>query len=357
MKMCHAFAANDNEVTLYAHLNKNEQDVDVFKYYGVNKIFKIKPLINSTIPYFGHLNGLIMALRAKINMADMVIGRHPTGCFFSAFIGLNTFLEIHEPVNKSGKLTHFLFKQLIRFKHFHGLVVITHALKNYYEKKYKPLHNGIFVAPDCADPIQENAIPVTLKKSRRKISVGYIGHLYKGRGIDVILAVAKVCDWAEFHLVGGNQKDIDYWLSQNGDQSNVNFHGFKPPSEVERYRLAFDILLAPYQNKLETSSGANTVEWMSPLKIFEYMATGKPIICSDLPVLHEVMVHEKNALLCAPDDIGAWKYNLERLRDNYDLRQKLGKTAYKDFIKYYTWEARANRLIDNYFNDNKYKAE
>lgn len=357
MKMCQAFAANGHEVTLYAHLDKNEKDIDAFNYYGVNKTFKIKPLINTKFPYFGHLNGLIMALKSKINKADMVIGRHPTGCYFSSLFGLKTYLEVHEPVNKSGKLTHFLFKNMLRLRNFYKLIVITKPLEQYYKNKYYKINKNIIVAPDGADPIPKNIKPVILKENGKLMKVGYVGHLYKGRGINIILALAGNCKWAEFHLIGGNTKDIDYWRNRIGYLDNVILHGFFPPSETQKFILAFDVLLAPYQNKLETASGANTVKWMSPLKLFEYMATGKPIICSDLPVLREVLAHEKNALLCKPSDVEDWKRNLGRLRDNHHLRQKLGKTAYKDFIIYYTWEARAKRLIDNFSREIKRNEE
>jgi glycosyltransferase involved in cell wall biosynthesis len=82
---------------------------------------------------------------------------------------------------------------------------------------------------------------------------------------------------------------------------------------------------------------------MSPLKIFEYMASKKAIVASDLPVLREIL-SETNAILVAPDDLEAWKDAIRKLKDN-TLRKKLGSAAHKAFRSKYTWDIRARNVI------------
>jgi len=84
---------------------------------------------------------------------------------------------------------------------------------------------------------------------------------------------------------------------------------------------------------------------MSPLKIFEYMAAGKAMLCSDLPVLREVLIHEQTALLCDPENPEGWVRALKRLRDDVDLRKRLGKTARREFMAKYTWKTRAESIL------------
>ena len=84
---------------------------------------------------------------------------------------------------------------------------------------------------------------------------------------------------------------------------------------------------------------------MSPLKIFEYMASAKAILCSDLPVLREVLEHERNALLLSPDQTAPWVAALRRLRADPAYAQALGMRAYEDFEMHYTWKQRAKRII------------
>jgi len=108
-----------------------------------------------------------------------------------------------------------------------------------------------------------------------------------------------------------------------------------------------DILLAPYQNRvtLTTKGKGDISKWMSPLKIFEYMAHAKAIVASDLPVLKEVLCHEVNSLLCPPQDIEAWQNALLELANNSSLRTALGDTARQEFVKRYTWKGRGEVVL------------
>ena len=107
-----------------------------------------------------------------------------------------------------------------------------------------------------------------------------------------------------------------------------------------------DILLMPYQEKVSIGvKGHDTAQWMSPMKMFEYMATGLPIISSDLPSLREVLQNKKNALLVSPSDPRAWCDALDCLSLDSELACRIGKKAYQDYKDKYTWGARARKII------------
>jgi glycosyltransferase involved in cell wall biosynthesis len=175
--------------------------------------------------------------------------------------------------------------------------------------------------------------------------VGYIGHLYAGKGFEIIPALAARMPSADFHVVGGEQKTVEALRSDPTLPRNVRLHGFVPPAETERLCLAFDVLLAPYQSDVRIAGGGETAAWMSPLKVFGYMAAAKPILCSDLPVLREVIEDGRNGILVPPDDPGAWAAALQRLLDDSALRERLGATAHADFLARHTWQQRASRVL------------
>jgi glycosyltransferase involved in cell wall biosynthesis len=79
--------------------------------------------------------------------------------------------------------------------------------------------------------------------------------------------------------------------------------------------------------------------------MFEYMASGKPIIASDLPVIREVLHNEENALLVSPDHLESWVMAVERLCEDFGLRKRLGEQARSDQLEYYTWGARASAIL------------
>ncbi|MEJ2201092.1 MAG: glycosyltransferase, partial [Desulfuromonadaceae bacterium] len=111
-------------------------------------------------------------------------------------------------------------------------------------------------------------------------------------------------------------------------------------------RQRFDVLIAPYgRTALNCNGNADTGRNLSPLKLFEYMSAGKAIVSSDLTSIQEVLRHEETALLYAPEDLASWVRGLERLREDRELRERLGAAAQKEFEAKYTWKARADRVI------------
>ena len=104
------------------------------------------------------------------------------------------------------------------------------------------------------------------------------------------------------------------------------------------WRRSMDILLAPYQRSVPT------VNWMSPLKVFEYMAAGRAIVASDLPVLHEVLTNGRNALLVSPEDESAWIRALLSLSDEVS-RHRLARQARRDVEAGYTWNLRVQNVL------------
>ena len=348
MKMCQAFARNGHEVTLIVPDNQANCEPgveDVFDFYGVERCFEILYLPLLPVKGKGLIFGALAGGKAKRLQPDLVYGRDLPGCFSASLQGLPVVFESHAPIEGSFYST--IFRMFIKRPTLRKFVVITHALKDYYSERYPFLSEKIIVAPDGADPVSKGIKPVALPNKGKRLQIGYVGHLYPGRGIDVIYQLAERCPWADFHVVGGTNEDIDTIRTRMASLANLHLHGFRPPAEVERYRIAFDILLAPYQRKVSVAGGGTTTteKWMSPLKVFEYMAAGKAIICSDIPVLREVLVDKQNALLCDPENIDSWEEALITLSKNEHMRIQLGDTAQKHFARRYSWYSRAEKLL------------
>jgi len=206
--------------------------------------------------------------------------------------------------------------------------------------------NSIAVAHDGADEVSLDA-KAKLKGNITNLKVGYTGHLYKGKGIEVIEKIAsQVSKEIEFHIVGGTDEDIEYWQKKIVSK-NVYFYGFVAQKDVSSYINAFDVCVLPNQKVVLTHGAKNDKNnisgFTSPLKMFEYMAHKKAIIASDLPVLREVL-NETNAILVGCDNTKAWIEAINKLR-NKGTREKLANQAYDDFKKEYSWKQRAFELI------------
>jgi glycosyltransferase involved in cell wall biosynthesis len=130
---------------------------------------------------------------------------------------------------------------------------------------------------------------------------------------------------------------------------NIFFYGYISPKETYKCRNSAEVLLMPYQKNVMTINNASeTSRYMSPLKLFEYMASRKPIISSDHRVLQEVLEDGVNALLCDPEKIEMWENALVKLYCSKKLREKLANQAYEDFRGSYTWDKRASVILSHF---------
>lgn len=351
MKMCQAFAKNGHEVILLAPDKTKHYEFlesDIWQFYDIHEHFSLNKL-----PWLywlkgkSYLYGFMAGLKARLDKPDLVYSRNIFGAYFAAMFNLPVIFESHAPVEQAGKVQAYIFLRLLQSSHFKRLVVITSSLRQHYRKNYPSIAEKIIVAPDGADPLPDDLLPALPPAVPARMRIGYVGHLYKGKGMEVVDRLTYECPWADFHVVGGTEADIQKWKNVAGDKHNIIFHGYVPHSSVGKYLISFDVLLLPNQEQVfvHGGSGQDIGSWTSPLKAFEYMAAKKPIVASDLPVLHEILQDGENALLCPPHSTQAWKGAFRRLDQDKALAVRLASVAHKNFLENYTWQARAREVI------------
>ena len=338
---------------------------DLIHQYGLSSQFKIEWL--STHPRMRSYDfGLKSVSRSRELGAELIYTRLPQSAAFSSRLGIPTIHEIHDlPKGRMGPL---MLRCFLKGNGARALVVITSALRNAIEDKYGNLLSDrkgysipLIVEPDGVDLARYQNIP-TPQQARHSLSkclpllpssflAGYTGNFYPGRGSDMILSIANQLPNVHFLLVGGETTDVNR-VRQKVDTlglNNITLTGFIPNAEIGQYQAACDVLLMPYQHKIAASSGGDIAKYLSPMKLFEYMACGRPIISSDLPVLKEIL-NQKNAILLSPDDLAAWVSAIKELRMNPDEGAKLAAQAQQDVQKY-AWEARAQKIISTVHGD------
>jgi glycosyltransferase involved in cell wall biosynthesis len=354
MKMCSALARAGHELTLTTKAEPSRQESGVesdFTFYGVGAEFEIRKLPRPSwrgggLAYLRHTHNYISRLERP---PDLVYSRDYAAAVVASSFPIPLVFEAHGPP-VAGRYS-FFNRRLYPSPNLRRLVVISDALKNLFrQSRLLPPDLEIVVAHDAADPMPatmtaREMLPASLFTSG-VTHAGYVGHLYAGRGIGVIAELAERMPDHYFHIVGGKRTDLESWRRREV-ASNLHFHGFVAPGRLPAFYDALDVLLAPYQSRVMVAGGkTDTSSWMSPMKLFEYMAAGKPIISSDLPVLREVLRHGENALLVLPGDTGGWKRALEKLASEPGVAKGLAETARRDFSDSHTWDARAVRVLE-----------
>jgi glycosyltransferase involved in cell wall biosynthesis len=345
MKMCQAFVKNGHDLVLLTPSRPGLElkADDVYGFYGVEPCFEVRKLPWLPLKGRTYVDSIYAALQAKCLAPDIVYGRNLQACFFCGLMKIPAIYEAHLLPIDLRYVDTWMHSSLLRSAYLKRLVFISNSLKQDYLQKYFVPEAITIVAHDAADDFQANAqMQLT---NPYKLRVGYIGNLYPGKGVEIILEMAVACSWADFHIIGGLEADVNYWKSRAAGLDNVFFHGFIPHGETDRYRQACDVLIAPYQQDVFVYGGKEVSRWMSPLKLFEYMAAGKAILASNLPVLQEVLEHGLTALLCDPTNVQSWIEGLSNLRSSAELRLQLGKRARAAFEMNYTWQSRASRVL------------
>ena len=116
--------------------------------------------------------------------------------------------------------------------------------------------------------------------------VGYAGHLYRWKGPDTFLQALARLDTVRGLIVGGHPQERDWGrvqalVTELGLDGRVEITGLVPSGEVASRLLGASVLVVP-------TTATRSARYTSPLKLFEYMALGRPIVATDLPSIREV---------------------------------------------------------------------
>jgi glycosyltransferase involved in cell wall biosynthesis len=345
--ICNSIFEAGNELILIAYYleghDLNSISSKIYSDYGLNSGIEIVLLIRRESIASSYFSGLEISKLIKLIGPDIIVGRNFTGTFFSREYCKNIFLELHQPINFGIGLQFFLLKKLLKHKNFNRLIVISNPLKQIFISSGVS-KNKIIVLPDGASvPEKEVSIDSIISSSR--LNIGYFGSLYPGRGVELIFELARLLPEMDFYIYGGSLDQLRLLNTANCDLDNLNFLGHIPFAQVKREMQRMHILLAPYQRQVGLASGSMTTEnWMSPLKIFEYMSVERAIICSDIPVLHEVLTNGVNCFLRFPEDIYGWKQTLKELDLNRSELSRIAKQGRLDLIGKYSWENRWQQI-------------
>ena len=351
VKMCNAFAELGHEVTLFARLSEQNNDFstnDLKNYYGIQNNIELYRLSASNYRLLGGLEYAFKVCKTikdlNIN-PDILYGRNLYSLTACHIFNKPIIYESHAvPVLGKKVLENYLFSR----PQFKLLVVVNKHLYDYYVNNFSFLKNNphkILLAPDGADLTK--TITSTTDIAKKVSLIGYAGSLYPGKGIETIIKIAEKMPELNFAIAGGTDSQIKA-VKRSCKLNNINFLGFLPPSAIPEFLSKCDILLAPYSNKVYSENHTKTdiSDWMSPLKIFDYMASKKPIIASNLPAIKEILEDKRTALLVDYNDITEWNNSIVKILCKPNIAQELSKNAYDLLKNKYTWKIRARKVIE-----------
>ncbi len=337
LKMCDAFSQNGYEVKLYI-INSNKINFNQLKKeYILKKKFKII----SIFKYIKKLNFFLRVLFAlKIffllkKKEEIIYSRSVlTSIFFSIF-GLKNILEIHQP--NSG-ITKFLFNtfksQIIKKTQ---VILINKKLNNHLL-----LNKQNYIISDDGVDIKD------FKKNYKILhdkSCVYTGSLFPGKGIEIIIELAKKMKDFSFHVYGEINSVSKRDLDQCKNLKNIKLLGYINYFKIPKILKSHKIIIMPYlKSTFGNHKTMDISKYMSPLKLFDYLASGRVIIASRNESYSHILVNKKNCFLCNPNNIDEWVKKIKKVSSKHYNVTKIQYNSLKT-AKSYTWRLRVLKII------------
>jgi len=373
VKMCEAFAAHGIEVTLYSPRRRQPDPSlagrSVAEYYGVRRPFRHRILQNldvvrlepalprAAFPALFVAHALVWSWmatrRAERDGADLFFAREPTVGWCLTRRGLPTVFEAHRI---PGRTQRRLLRGIARTGSLRLAVAVTSHIASDLVALGFPARR-VRTLPDAFD---EHAFDDLAERStcRARLGlpqepwiVGYVGR-FRAQGaekgiVDLIRAFAHlramVGEPVRLLCVGGPPDAVPAYLSLVRElgipPGDVAFRDHVPHTEVPVWIRACDVVTIP------TPSTEFFARFTSPLKLFEYLAAGTPVVASDQPALHDVLTHGEHALLVPPerpDLLGRALH--EVLRNPTDAARRAA--AAQRHVRPFTWVRRAARILE-----------
>jgi len=351
VKACEAFAQAGAETSLIIPKRRNPIEKDVYEVYGVQPIFSVRflPTIDLLSRNAGSLIFWLQTWTFQLSVfffmlfksrKTIVYTRDPVFIMLR-MLGFKVAFECHLIPNRRAA-----FFSLARKAN--KIVVISEALKRaFIDEGFR--EKDMLIAPSGVDlsifdiELSKEDARRELELPQKKFIAMYTGNfttMGEDKGIaDILKALVRIPE-AIFVAVGGSEKDILRYQKQSEElkvSDRAIFRGTTTQHMLAMYQKAADVLLMPFP---DTPHYRNH---MSPVKMFEYMASKRPIIASDLPTIREVL-NEKNAFIVPPGDITILAKTIRYVREDKESINSLAGIAYADVARF-GWHSRTENIL------------
>lgn len=281
LNMCHGIAEIGHRVELVAVDNREQHNIDIYKYYALKPIEGLKITLIPKLPGRRLQQIAILAYAGKaMRTAEFVYTRWNYAAILANILHRRNIIEYHKMPERARqhKVTH----SVIKAEYTQKVVFITKSLKKEFEAVYGNSRKYVVEAGAAQKPSDRMEVPELV------LDCGYMGSFFPGKGVEIVLQAAAKLPSVKFHIVGGELKKIEEMRRIYEVTDNVIWYGYRPYHEALELAQNFGIALLPNQSSVIVGK-SDIGKYTSPNKMFEYMSQGKVVIASDLPVLREIL--------------------------------------------------------------------
>lgn len=340
LKMCDAFAKNNK---VYLILNSNQCSFKkIQKDYNIKNKFYILPLSKKKRKnFFYKLLNLLKTIRLiKDNNFDFIISRNILLSILLTHFKIKNTIEIHTELSGFTK-TIFKYTSVENKQKYLNYIFIHKYLNNFfkYKKKYIILDDAIDL---------DDFKNIKTKEVKNKFI--YTGSYIEGKGVRFIIELAKNLKKYKFFLYGNINSFPKKLYVESRKVKNLYINDHVPYNKIPSILKSAQFLLMPYPKKAGVLIKNIFVnKYISPLKMFEYLASRKVIIASKNSSYSHILKNNYNCLLIEPENKKKWLKSILQIIKDPNRQKNLRKNSYKT-VKKYTWINRSKEIL-NFINE------
>jgi len=312
MKMCEAFSKLGFKINLFVINNKNTNLI--YKSYNLKNKFYINSIFNTFIK-LNFIYRIIFSLKILLKNFEknsIFISRSIMFALIASAIKKKVILELHHEITGFSKLFYNFLNNLNLINNLNYIL-----LSNKLNKIYKINPKKKIILDDAV-----NISDFKLKKtSKYKKTCVYIGSFFEGKGVEQIFRLAALNKDIKFHLYGDKN-----FLRVNKKLKNIKIFNFINYNKIPKTLSKYEIALMPYQKKVRGRGSVWLEKYMSPLKMFDYLAAKMIIIASDLKVYKHILKDGFNCKLIKINEDKIWSDTIMKIiRNKINAKVKIIK--------------------------------
>ncbi len=301
-----------NEINFESLINKNIENFKTRILFSIKIIFKI----------------------FKEKKCEVILSRSIMSSLMMTLFNIRNTLELHH-IPQSLSRFFFIFIMFLPQKKKLSLILINSSLL----KELKLNNLKYIVLDDAADFLSFKSHKSFNKKKKTCI---YMGSFFKGKGIEIIDKLSKLLPDIDFHLYG-DQKTLGRWARYQFNK-NIKFYEYVDYSEIPLILKNYEVALMPFQSKIEArSKNLEISKYISPLKMFDYLAAGKIIIATKLRAYKHILKNNENSFLVSSKDLNTWKVLIRSILKDPKKFRRIKLNA-KNTAKKFSWDNRAQKF-------------
>ena len=331
MKMCEAFSKLNYDTNLFV-INKKDTN-KINKIYNINYKFKIISVFDNFI-LLNFILRILFSIKILLKKSEkdaLFLSRSIIFSIIASLLKKKIILELHHEITGFSKIIYWIFKNLRLIENLKFIF-----LSKNLNSIYKINRRSFLVLDDAVSIIDFNF----KKQVKHKKTCVYIGSFFEGKGIEQIFRLAKKNPKIFFHIYGEKQ-----YLRSKKRERNVKLFDYVQYSKIPKILSRYEVALMPYQKKIKGRGSIWLQKYISPLKMFDYMAAKMIIIASNLKVYRHILKHNFNCILVNINEDEKWSKAIQyAFKKNYK-NQFLKNNAYET-AKNYTWDKRCQKIIN-----------